>query len=131
MIYIDANVVIRLLEGDTVTRGPLETKLLPFRVTRPFLLTSRLTRLECRVQPLRSKNRALLALYETLFAGPEIKLLEITSQVVEKATELRASLNLKTPDALHLASAILAQASVFMTGDHKLARCTEISVDVL
>ena len=131
MIYADANVVIRLLEGDTVTRAPLEARLNPLRGTGRFILTSRLTRLECRVKPMRSKDTAVLALYDSFFIGTEVEVLEITAAVVEKATELRATLNVKTPDAIHLASAILAGATAFISGDQLLARCKELPVEIL
>jgi len=131
VIYADANVLIRLLEGDVTTRAPLEARLLPLRGTGRFLLTSRLSRLECRVKPLRANDVTLLALYDAFFAGFEVELLELSDAVVEKATELRATLNVKTPDALHLASGILAGATAFLTGDRNLSRCTEIPVEVL
>ena len=131
MIYADANVLIRLLEGDAATRAPLEARLLPLRGTGRSLLTSRLSRLECRVKPLRAGDAALLALYDAFFAGAEVELLELTDAVVDKATELRATLNVKTPDALHLASGILAGATAFLTGDRTLSRCTELPVEVL
>jgi predicted nucleic acid-binding protein len=131
VIYADANVVIRLIEGDAAARAPLEARLLPLRGTGRFLLTSRLTRLECRVKPLRAGDAALLALYDAFFAGPEVGLSEITDAVIEKATELRAALNIKTPDAIHLATAVLSGAAAFLTGDRRLARCTEVAVEVL
>ncbi len=131
MIYADANVVIRLMEGDAAACAPLDARLLPLRGTGRFLLTSRLTRLECRVKPLRAGDAALLALYDAFFAAAEVEILELVPAVVEKATELRAALNVKTPDALHLASAIVARATAFLTGDRDLTRCREIPVEVL
>lgn len=131
MIYVDANVVIRLIEGDAATRAPLESRLLPLRGTGRFLLTSRLTRLECRVKPLRANDVAVLSLYDAFFSSAEVEVLELAPAVVEKATDLRAKLNVKTPDALHLASAIMAGANAFLTGDHGLMRCTEIPVEIL
>jgi len=131
VIYADANVIIRLLEGDAATRAPLEARLLPLRGSGRFLLTSRLSRLECRVKPLRANDAGLTALYDAFFAGAEVELLDLTADVVEKATDLRARLNVKTPDALHLASAILAGAAAFLTGDRALARCGELSVEVI
>ncbi len=131
MIYADANVLIRLLEGTSAVRAPLEVRLQPLRGTGRFLATSWLSRLECRCKPLRAGDTTLLALYEALFNGPEVQLLDITADVVEKATELRASLNLKTPDAIHLASAILAKSTAFLTGDKNLARCGAIVVEIL
>jgi predicted nucleic acid-binding protein len=131
MIYADANILIRLLEGVPAVRAPIEARLLPLRGTGRFLATSRLSRLECRCKPLRASDSALLALYEALFNGQEVHLLEMTPDVVEKATELRARLNVKTPDAIHLASAIGAKAGAFLTGDRSLARCGEIVVEIL
>lgn len=131
MIYADANVIIRLMEGDASTRAPLEARLRPLRGSGRFLVTSRLTRLECRVKPLRNGDAPLLALYDVFFAGPEVELREVTEAAVEKATEIRARLNLRTPDAIHLATAILAGVSAFLTGDRNLARCTEVPVEIL
>ena len=131
MIYADANGIIRLLEGDAATRAPLEARLQPFRGTAGFLLTSRLSWLECRAKPLRANDSKLLTLYDAFFSSAEVDVLELTRAVVEKATELRATLNVKTPDALHLATAILSGAAAFLTGDKALVRCTEIAVEVL
>lgn len=131
MIYADTNIIIRLVEGDAATRAPIEARLHPLRGIGRFLHTSRLTRLECRVKPLRNGDVALLALYDTFLNSPEVELLDVTEAVLEKATEIRAHLNLKTPDAIHLASAILAGVSAFLTGDRNLVRCAEVPVEIL
>ncbi len=131
MIYVDANVIIRLLEGLPAVRAPIEARLAPHRRTQGFLATSRLSRLECRCKPLREANHSLVALYDTFFTSVEVVLLDLDSAVIEKATELRAGLNVKTPDALHLASAILTGADVFLTGDRGLQRCSEITVEIV
>jgi len=80
---------------------------------------------------MRNGDVVLLGLYDALFASPEVILLDLDAPVIEKATQLRASHNLKTPDALHLASAILSGASTFLTGDRSLTRCTEVPVEIL
>ncbi len=131
MIYVDANAIIRLLEGDAATRAPLEARLRPLRGTAGFLATSRLTRIECRCKPLREGNTVLLDLYEAFFNSVEVVLLDVTPDVIEMATDLRARLNVKTPDAIHLASAILSGATPFLTGDRQLARCNELTVEIL
>ena len=38
---------------------------------------------------------------------------------------------LRAGDAIHLATAILSGVSTFLTGDRNLARCTEVSVEIL
>jgi predicted nucleic acid-binding protein len=117
MIYLDANVLIRLIEGLPAVRAPIETKLLQSRCAAPFLQTSRLSRLECRTMP--------------CLPMPKCKCLRLTPSVVEKATDLRATLNMFTPDAIHLATAILGKASVFLTGDQGLLRCKDVKVEIL
>jgi predicted nucleic acid-binding protein len=61
--------------------------------------------------------------------GPRIG--QITPEVVETATALRAAHGFRPPDAIHLATAILAKADVFLTGDRNLARCPGLKVEVL
>jgi hypothetical protein len=96
------------------------------------LVTSRLSRLECRVKPLPDRDSHLLSLYDGFFARPRLELSEITSAVVDKATELmRVAYKFKTPDALHLATAIEAKADFFLTGDANLQKCSEIPVTLL
>lgn len=58
-------------------------------------------------------------------------MLALNAAVFEKATDLRARLNIRTPDALHLAAAIVGGCDVFLTNDEKLKRCTELRVEVL
>ncbi|MGL4423547.1 MAG: hypothetical protein ACRCZF_23020 [Gemmataceae bacterium] len=38
---------------------------------------------------------------------------------------------MKTPDALHYATAIEAGAILFLTGDRGLGRCTEVLVEIV
>jgi predicted nucleic acid-binding protein len=131
LIYLDANVVIRLVEGDAATRLPLAARLAASLGVPGSLATSRLTRLECRTKPLRAGDAATLAAFDVFFAGVELILVEVGAAVVERATDLRAKYNLKTPDALHYATAIEAGAAVFLTGDRGLARCSEVPVEIL
>ena len=131
LIYLDANVVIRLVEGDAATRAPLVARLAPALGVPGSLVTSRLTRLECRSKPLRAGDLATLGKFDVFFAGVELVVAELSPAVVERATDLRARYNLKTPDALHYATAVEAGASVFLTGDRALSRCSEVPVEVL
>jgi len=50
---------------------------------------------------------------------------------VERATELCARYNLKTPDAIHYATAVEVGASVFLTGDRGLSHCSEVPIELL
>jgi predicted nucleic acid-binding protein len=93
--------------------------------------TSRLTRLECRVKPLRENNAQLLDAYEQALSAANVMLIEIDAEVIDRAAEIRARLGFKTPDAIHLASAIRVSADKFVTADKQLSRCGDIKVDII
>ena len=132
MIYLDANVVIRLVEGNAAARAPVEQRLRAAAAAGDAdLATSKLSRVECRCKPLQTGDAAVLGMYDVFFAGAELRLLDVDDAVIEKTTELRAALNVKTPDGIHLASAIVAGASVFLTGDRDLARCRDVNVEIV
>lgn len=95
------------------------------------LLTSRLARLECRTKPLRDNDAALLARYETFFGAQRFRLVDLSPAVIERATDLRAKYGFKTPDALHLATAILEDVDAVITGDRDLEKCAEVPVEVI
>ena len=130
MIYADAGIIMRLIEGAAKVREPIEARLEGIRSQRPLILTSRLSRLECRCKPLRNNRERLLRLYDTFFVGPEVKIIEVGKAVVEKATEVRASFGFKTPDAIHAATAILAGVSEFWTADRDYLRCPELKIEL-
>jgi predicted nucleic acid-binding protein len=97
------------------------------------LALSRLSFLECRVMPLKSKNTELLDCYDRFFRLPSLEIVELDAIVVEVATELRAKYpsSLRTPDAIQMACAITSGADQFLTGDKKLAAIQELKVTVV
>jgi uncharacterized protein len=126
--YLDACCFIYVTEGAPAWRAAVEARLRTLPATSG-LVTSRISRLECRSKPMRDRDAVLLARYDTSFANARI--VEVTAAIIERATELRARYGFRSPDAIHLATAIDARVDVFLTGDASLARCTEVAVDVL
>ena len=120
--YIDACVVIYYLEKHPVMLPRVEAALFPASGGPPQLAFSDLTRLECRVLPLRRRDTSLLARYDAFFGLPDCERVSLDSAAFDLATELRAEYGLKTPDALHLAAAIRAGCDEFWTNDDRLAR---------
>ena len=94
-------------------------------------MTSLIARLESRVLPVRTQNQRLLEHYEYLFFRSGLRVLAITPQVIERATAIRASHGFRTPDAIHLATALEAGADAFLTGDRALAKCPGLNVELL
>jgi predicted nucleic acid-binding protein len=129
---LDASAIIYGIEGVPAVRQAVLARVSQAEATPGGLvLTSRLSRLECRVLPLRKNQAELLSTYELFFTRQSLTLGEITASVIERATDLRVRHGLKTPDAIHMATAMELQADLVLTGDRDLARCTGIQVEVL
>jgi predicted nucleic acid-binding protein len=95
------------------------------------LTASDLTRMECRVKPLREGNVDLLKDYDDFFASAVAKIMALSREVMDRATEIRARYSFKTPDAVHLAAAVAANCNVFLTNDHRLDRFPDIAIEVV
>ena len=122
MIYLDTCIVIYLVEGEADVAEPIRQRL---AAAGNSCAASHLTRLECRVLPLREHNEALLARYEAFFTAPELVMLGLAAEVFELAAGIRAAHRTATPDALHLATAIHAGCEEFWTNDLRLAPAAE------
>lgn len=132
LLYLDACCIIYLIESSSPFHGAVARRILQHQLLpEAGLITSRLSRLECRVKPLREADNRLLSEYDSFFRQRRLHLAELSAAVLERATTLRARHGFKTPDALHLATAIEAGAGIFLTGDASLSRCSEIRVEVL
>ena len=69
------------------------------------------------VRPIRAQHFDLIQAYERLLTV-FVKPLPVSREVLCLAAKLRAGTPAqKTPDAIHVATAILAKADVFVTGD--------------
>lgn len=84
-------------------------------------ITSVLTLLEVLVHPIRNGRSDLANQYRDILLGsPAIKVIPVDASIAETAATLRANSNLRTPDSIHLATAILHGAYFFITGDANL-----------
>jgi predicted nucleic acid-binding protein len=85
------------------------------------LVVSVLARMEVLVVPKRYGREDLCQRYRDLFdAFPNLTVLPIGPEITEIAAGLRATHNLRTPDALHLATAIQAGAKAFVSEDRRI-----------
>jgi len=91
------------------------------------VFTSELTLLEVLIQPLRQENMVLVSAYEDFLQNAEIKLLSINQTILR----LRAITKLKTPDAIHAATALLANCDQLFTNDSDFRKVPALSVKVL
>jgi len=131
LIYCDSVILIYFL--DTV--GPFNVRAAARMATAhtvgEMAAFSDLTRLECRVKPLKLGASTTLADFDTFFTRPDVRLVPITTAVFDRATVIRATHNFKLADSLHLAAAVEAGCDRFLTNDSRLSVFTDIAVEVL
>jgi predicted nucleic acid-binding protein len=95
-------------------------------------VTNTLTITECLVQPYRKKNFALSAQYLVLFRNfPNLSIIPLTDDIAERAAFLRAQYNLRTPDAVQLATAFVSGCHAFLTNDDRVLAAEGIRILVL
>jgi len=96
------------------------------------IVTSFVTLLEVLVHPLREGRPELAEEYRSiLLQSRALTAIPLDEGIAEVAAELRARHNLRTPDAIQIATAIRSGASWFLTNDAELANLSEIPVLVL
>ena len=77
-------------------------------------------------------NNEILLRYRHIFSEfPNLTLHGADMRVMEKMSDLRVAYGLKTPDAIHIATALLNGAQAFVTNDAGLKRVNQLDVLVL
>jgi predicted nucleic acid-binding protein len=85
------------------------------------LYTSDFTLAELLVIPLRQSNDKLVVAYEEFFASEEIiEAVAVDRPVLRRSAEIRARLGNRAPDAIHVATAVMCDCSVFVSDDQRI-----------
>ncbi len=126
-VYLDSAPVIYLIERT----APFYARLQELLKASDLLIVSDLTRLECRVLPLRRGDRLLLADFDSFFATRVAEVVAISTEVIDRATEIRAQYGYKTLDSLHLSAALVAGCEVFLTNDLRLKGFADVQIIAL
>jgi predicted nucleic acid-binding protein len=134
-IFLDACAIIYFMEAKEPFYSTVHGTLSQIVEENPdaSLAISRLSILECLVQPLRHRHTFTIEQYRTFFASQDLQIVELTSAVIEKALWLRVNYNLRTPDALQAACALeLAPFGIlFLTGDKAFTKVPELNAKIL
>jgi predicted nucleic acid-binding protein len=94
--------------------------------------TSVITLTEVLTYPKRIQNSALEQSYRLLLLNSRnIETHNTDSAIAGAAANLRARYNLRTPDAIQIATALQAGCEAFLTNDLRVGRVTELRVLVL
>ncbi|GAB4516736.1 MAG: hypothetical protein OHK0046_22570 [Anaerolineae bacterium] len=83
-------------------------------------------------RPLQEQRHDLAREYrKILIDSQQFQLLPVTLSIAEQSAALRARYNLRTPDALHVATALNAGCDAFLTNDGGIRRVTELQILML
>jgi len=130
-VYLDANVILYVVEG-TPKAQAASSEWIEALTGQPdsALLTSALSHLECRIKHRRTGSEAGLSAIDA-FLG-QIEMAPVDLACLDLAATIRAGARHRTPDAIHLATATIRGADVFLTADRRLKAYRAIRVvDVL
>ncbi|MDP6156447.1 MAG: type II toxin-antitoxin system VapC family toxin [Candidatus Thermoplasmatota archaeon] len=95
-------------------------------------VTSTLTLLEVLVHPYRLGNYELAEKYrEVLLLSENIIMNSLTIEVSDMAARIRGKFNIRTPDAIQIATSLCSGVTTFITNDKGLKSVTEIDIIIL
>jgi predicted nucleic acid-binding protein len=87
--------------------------------------------MELTVHPWRINRGDVARQYEALLVNfPNLKLVTVTREVARQAAQLRAKYNLRPADALQVATAMVSDATAWVSNDRQLARL-EPAIEVI
>lgn len=120
-LYLDAAIFIYLIENPSNYSLALND-LRSFMLASPGQsFTSELTHCEVLAKPFALRDPRLIRLYESLLLeSGAIAVVPTTREIYLRAAMLRGEFGLKTPDAIHMASAIESGCTAFLTNDRRI-----------
>ncbi|MGE6739554.1 type II toxin-antitoxin system VapC family toxin [Allorhizobium pseudoryzae] len=116
-IYLDANILIYLLEGNYTRRAEVRKILALHLADKDEFHSSELVMGEC-LRGAWRHGSALVEAYRLMLSNRAfITLAPVTLDLIERAADLGASLNMKLVDSLHVATAEACGCHLFLTND--------------
>lgn len=131
-LYIETTPLIYYVEENPTYIARMDAIIAMVGQGNIALVSSVITLAEVLPQPLKTGNTTLAQEYRAILVhSAGFSLLSVTAQMAERAADLRARYSLRTPDALHVATAIIAGCDAFLTNDAALRRISELHVLLL
>ncbi|HEX9724769.1 MAG TPA: PIN domain-containing protein [Vicinamibacteria bacterium] len=129
---LDTSVFIYAVEGNPRYVALVQPILAWIEGRRGQAVTSTVTMLELLVQPYRlSDLNRVNQFYALLASYPHLEWVAPTLTVADRAARLRADHNLKTPDAVQAATALVCNATGFISNDPIYKRVAGLELIVL
>jgi predicted nucleic acid-binding protein len=130
-VYIDTQIIIYTIEANPTYLNLLQPFWQQFQAGNIDIVTSELTLMEVLIFPLKQNNSALVNDYQQFLENSDIQLAPIRRSILRDAADLRATTSLKTPDAIHGATALAENCTVFLSNDRAFRNVPNLSVILL
>jgi predicted nucleic acid-binding protein len=131
LVYVDTAVLIYSVEANPNYRELLRPLWLKLKASELEVISSELSLMEVLIVPLRNNDTALVNDYEQLMLEGDMKLIPISQTILREAARLRATTNLRTPDAIHAATAINTGCTLFLSNDRGFRAIPNLSAVIL
>lgn len=132
IVYVDANSAIYSVEKIEPYNSLLLSMWQGAQAGDFRVVSSELLLLETLVKPLRTADAVLEASFRALLlSSHELRLMPITISILDSAAHVRAATGLKTPDAIHAATALAIGCDLFVTNDRDLTRVPGLAIALL
>jgi predicted nucleic acid-binding protein len=132
VVGLDTAPLIYLIEQNEAYLGSVRAFFQAMSQGEFQVVTSTLTLTEVLVHPLRSGRLELAHQYREILLDQEnLSIVPVSVAIAEVASELRATQNLRTPDAIQIATAIQEDAVFFLTNDVRLTAVPDVTILVL
>jgi predicted nucleic acid-binding protein len=116
-VGLDANCFIYLIEGSNFM-DTLKELFQNIEAGNISAVASTLTMTEILTGAYKSGDSKLIEEYRNLFKSfPHLRFRNLDSVIADRSAQLRVSRGLKTPDAIHLATAMVEEVEIFITND--------------
>ncbi|GFE71680.1 PIN domain-containing protein [Chroococcus sp. FPU101] len=130
-VYIDSAILIYSVEAHPDYRELLRPLWLSLQASEIEVISSELSLMEVLIVPLKNNDSALVNDYRELMLNGEMQLIPINSTILTQAAQLRATTNLRTPDAIHVATALNTGSTMFLSNDRRIRQVPNLSIIVL
>lgn len=114
---VDTQILIYTVENHQTYGPPLAPLWAAVLAGTHEVVSSELAMMEALVGPLKTGNAAGVNEFERFFRLPGVNLEPIAQTILRRAADLRATTRLRTPDAIHAATALVLGCPMFLTND--------------
>jgi predicted nucleic acid-binding protein len=129
VVYLDSCILIYMVEGYTPLQHALRQLWVGIKAEAIKATTSQLSILETLVLPKRMGDEDLLDRYEALYSSSRMTFVPISESILRRGAHLRAvHPSLRTPDAIHLATALGHGSHYFLTHDKRMTPVGDLRV---